>query len=438
MAKKTKIPLTKAQKAARGRLALYIILLIVLVFALAIVALMVVNQKLTYALIDKAEQFKAVEYGEDRIYPVKDEDGDWCFMTDRTLKVLQITDVHIGAGFLSVNNDGWAMNAVATMITKEKPDLVIVTGDIGFPVPYAAGTLNNMNEAKVFVTLMNQLKVYWTFTFGNHDTEAYSFYTRENLSAFYEEEAKKSEYFLYQSGPKSVDGFGNQVIKVKNSAGITTQALVTMDSHSYTDGDVFGILWKYDNLQQNQIDWYAQKIKAINDQNAAIDPSVGKVKSLTFIHIPLTEYRTAYKEYVNNGGKDTENVDFIEGYGKNGEVEGALAQNPFVKDPEATYGVFCGMGQDEFFETASQIGLQGVFCGHDHMNNFSLYYKGVRLTYGMSIDYLAYGGIYKEKAQRGCTIIEVNPDGSFECTPSNYYENYKANDYITEHPEEAK
>ncbi len=42
------------------------------------------------------------------------------------------------------------------------------------------------------------------------------------------------------------------------------------------------------------------------------------------------------------------------------------------------------------FERAVEIGsTKGIFCGHDHYNNISLEYKGIRLTYAMSIDYLA-------------------------------------------------
>ena len=54
-----------------------------------------------------------------------------------------------------------------------------------------------------------------------------------------------------------------------------------------------------------------------------------------------------------------------------------------------------------------------MFCGHDHLNNWSVEYKGVRLTYDMSVDYLAYFGIYKKYEQRGGTVITVQPDGSF-------------------------
>lgn len=65
---------------------------------------------------------------------------------------------------------------------------------------------------------------------------------------------------------------------------------------------------------------------------------------------------------------------------------------------------------------------QGAFFGHDHLNNFALNYKGVQLTYGYSIDYLAYSGISKYGLQRGCTIITIKPDGSFDCQLENYYQ----------------
>ena len=82
---------------------------------------------------------------------------------------------------------------------------------------------------------------------------------------------------------------------------------------------------------------------------------------------------------------------------------------------ETTIKCACG----NVIETGS---TKAVFCGHDHYNNFSIEYKGIRLTYGMSVDYLAYPGIYKEGSQRGCTVITVESDGSFDCKPESYYQ----------------
>ena len=40
----------------------------------------------------------------------------------------------------------------------------------------------------------------------------------------------------------------------------------------------------------------------------------------------------------------------------------------------------------------------------------------------MSVDYLAYPGIYKIGSQRGCTVISFAPDGSFDCKAESYYQ----------------
>ena len=49
-----------------------------------------------------------------------------------------------------------------------------------------------------------------------------------------------------------------------------------------------------------------------------------------------------------------------------------------------------------------------------HKHTLSITYQGIRLTYGMSIDYLAYSGIKKKHTQRGGTVIEIFDDGSFD------------------------
>ena len=67
----------------------------------------------------------------------------------------------------------------------------------------------------------------------------------------------------------------------------------------------------------------------------------------------------------------------------------------------------------DFFKKAVENGIiKWMFCGHDHLNTLSLTYKGIRLTYGMSIDCLGYNGISKRYIQRGGTLITRKTDGS--------------------------
>ena len=44
----------------------------------------------------------------------------------------------------------------------------------------------------------------------------------------------------------------------------------------------------------------------------------------------------------------------------------------------------------------------------------SLEYQEIRLTYGMSIDYLAMSGIARDTEQRGATLITIHDDGEWD------------------------
>lgn len=362
-----------------------------------------------------AGNYEKIDYNGNQLVPEKDENGNWVFTTDEDFKVVQLTDIHLGGGYMSKSKDEMAMRAVASMLTTEKPDLVVVTGDIAYPVPFQAGTFNNKSGAKQFITLMESLGVYWTVNFGNHDTEAYSYYDRESISELYSDESLK--YCLYQPGPDEVDGFGNHTIEVKNSDGIITQALVMLDSHSYTDGDFLGIFWKYDNIHQNQVDWYKSEIQRMNKENTNVLKAnnvekgseawknFSTVKSLCFFHIPLVEARDTWLELEANGFKDTDTAKYVDG----------------IIGEQGTR-IYCGIGEDELFETMVELGsTKAMFNGHDHYNNATFSKNDIIFSYGYSIDYLAYSGIKEEGSQRGCTVITCKPDASFQIDKYNYY-----------------
>ena len=133
------------------------IILIVIILAIGILVL-------TSVIGDSANTKMAKSFDKvinnDLLTPLKDNQGNWTFTTDRDFKIMQLTDIHIGGGFLSLQKDSWALNAVASMISYEKPDLVIVTGDMVYPVPFQAGTFNNLASTKVFASLMDKLGVY--------------------------------------------------------------------------------------------------------------------------------------------------------------------------------------------------------------------------------------------------------------------------------------
>lgn len=399
----------KCKKTIKG-LAITLAVIVAIAGLIAVLNILAVEN-----LVKKGASYAPVQYDEPVVL-AQDENGEKYFISDREIKVMHLTDIHIGGGFMSKGVDEKALNAVAAMVTAEKPDLVIATGDIAFPVPYMAGTFNNYSGAKAFANLMESLGVYWTVTFGNHDAEAYSYFDREAMGKFYENEEYK--HCLFASGPEDVDGFGNHVIEIKNSDGIITQALVMIDSQAYVDNTIIAsIKGEYDNIHENQVEWYEAEIKRMNKENADAIKAIqgeengglwetyGTVKTLAFFHIPLVEMADAWYAFEEGGFKDTEDFKFIDGIlGEGGRR------------------VYCGLGDDSMFEKMLELGsTKAMFNGHDHYNSTTFEYKGIQFSYGYSIDYFAYSGIDKEGSQRGCTVITCKPDTSFTIEKHNYY-----------------
>lgn len=376
------------------------LLSIILVFLAIFLFFAIANRINARAMHEYIDTFGKVEF-ENQLHPQYDENGVAYFVTDEDFKVMQLTDIHLGGSLISSQKDKMAINAIYAMINEEKPDLVVVTGDISFAVLRTAA-LNNRFAHEMFAHIMENLGVYWTVAFGNHDSEVYNYYTRSEVADMYESE--DLEYCLFDSGPDDVYGECNHAINVRNSQGLVTRSIIMIDTNSYTDEDVFGFNWIYDNIHEDQIQWYKDTIDGINKYNKSIDENAECVKSLMFFHIPLMEVRDAYHEYLENGENDE--LKYIRG-----EV-----------GEKAPY-VYCSEESEEMFETIVELGsTEAIFYGHDHINNIVLEYQGITLCYGYSVDYFAYWQIAKQGSQRGCTIINCHPDTTFEIIHENYYQ----------------
>ena len=401
---------------------LLVILIILLSIGGVLLGFTVANIINELAMNKYIDSFAKVEI-ENQLEPKFDKDGVPYFETDDDFRIMHLTDVHIGGGVLSAAKDKKAINAVAAMVTAEKPDLVIVTGDISFAVPWG-GTLNNSYAHNMFARLMENLGVYWTVTLGNHDSEIYNFYNRSAVGKMYEDESFK--HCLFSRGPAEIFGECNHVINVKNSKGLITESLIMMDSNSYTDEDPLGINWIYDHIRDDQVEWYEGVVEKYSAENRSVYESLPEserpanagdfltVKSMLFIHIPLMEVRDAYDSYLKNSS--TADMLYIEG--NVGE------ESPYV---------YCGKEKSKIFDVMLSIGsTQAVFYGHDHLNNLVMEYKGITLSYGYSIDYFAYSGIEKIGAQRGCSVITCSPDTSFDIVHENYYQDKYPSQYEKE------
>lgn len=302
----------------------------------------------------------------------------------KPFRILQLTDVHIGGGPFSIKKDKKALNAVETLVKKADADFVVITGDIAYPLWPWSGTFNNLRASKKFADLMNRLGCEWTLVFGNHDAETFAFYSKDRIADFYMKQPKCH----FQKGDGNVYGIGNYAIKLNNGDGSLNTALMFIDSNSYLGWNFFT---GFDTIHDDQIEWYKRTVEDMSKD--------GKLaNSLAFFHIPPKEFKEAWDKC--RLGSD--------------EVK---YHHGFVQEKDNYFG-YPKTKEGNFFKEMVKFGsCKGMFMGHDHLNTVSLTYKGIRLTYGMSIDYLAYAGISKRHTQRGGTVIEIYDDGSFDVIP---------------------
>ena len=370
---------------------------------------------------------------------------------DGTFKILQLTDIHFINSDVEnerdvsksyAYRDEWAMTAIKDIVERADPDLIMVTGDSTFTLDtmlHIIGNNDNLSAFKKMARYIDSFKIPWAFLFGNHDEEG-SLHarlgsveeTKKTLGAFLN--SSEIKYCLYDNGPEEINGVGNYIINVVNKDGSTNMPLVLFDSGSYlkgivdeNDGKAYADQRKYEWVHDDQLDWYEA---AINDISRI---EKKRVDSIVFQHIPFPEYATAIDSYINALtalGEDWQDTIKVDGTERtlNTSIGTLTYHGGIYGDGEVAcsyIGSFHGHdfdGGHEFERLVSLGSTKYVFCGHDHRNTFSFTYKGIRLSYSMSIDYSANGlvpppladnqTIYDETVQRGGTLITLQKDSS--------------------------
>ena len=291
-------------------------------------------------------------------FQIRDEETfSLCIPTDRDYKILQLTDLHLGFGMFSGKKDRLALEAVTELVRRTGPDLIVLTGDSVFPFFPKSGTMNNRKQAQKLLAFLDGFRIPYTFVFGNHDCEMGATCNKEQLAEIFA--TGKYAVFTkgrYEHSPQNpIAGVGNFVLDLIDGEGRVLLPLIHLDSNMYGDGWFFS---GFDCIHEDQTDWCMEKL---NER---------KVPAMAFFHMPPAEFKEAY-EKMKLGDHS---VSYEHGsIGEKNEYFGISNRPP------------------HFFEKAVDNGwLKWIFCGHDHLNTLSLTYKGIRMTYGMSIDYLGY------------------------------------------------
>lgn len=299
----------------------------------------------------------------------------------RPFRILQLTDLHLGFSPLSRAKDDLALAAVRETVGKARPDLIVLTGDSIFPFLPLAGTVDNRRQAQQLTEFMDGFEIPYTLVFGNHDSEIFSRCGKEELAELF----KAGKYCIFTEGRKELSGVGNFLIELVDASGKVLLPLVLLDSNMYCRGKWF--FSGFDGIHDDQTDWCMRRLDALRQENPCI-------KAMVFFHMPPHEFKEAY-EKMKLGNRSV------------------IYRHGSIAEKDEYFGI--SKYKSAFFDRAVENGvIKWMFCGHDHLNTLSLVYKGIQMTYGMSIDYLSYKNIKKSYIQRGGTLITRSPDGTVD------------------------
>lgn len=252
------------------------------------------------------------------------------FNSDKKFKIVQFTDVHFKP---DVPESEAALTAINKVLDSEKPDLVVLTGDIVTGSPARRGWETVTNQ-------IIQRRIPFAAVLGNHDDEQDM--TRDQLGEMIE----KMPYSLMVGKTKNISGNGNYILEIKASEGKqTSEILYFMDSNAYSKIKGVGT---YNWFQADQIEWYRNQSEKQKKKNNG-----ETLPALAFFHIPLPEYNQAYRNQKN-------------------PAIGVRLENE--ASPTLNSGMFAAM-----LESGD---VTATFVGHDHVNDYVSYLYGIGLCYG--------------------------------------------------------
>lgn len=287
--------------------------------------------------------------------------------------VLNLTDIQLDDDDLYADIGVYTEDLVRKIVAEKDPDLITLSGD-------------NAWSAMAYlelIELMDSFGIPWAPVMGNHDGQGCpsEFWAAYNLAS--------AENCLFQFGPKDM-GYGNYIINITENDEIihTFFMMDTHNSNEFTQEDGT-VVEGYDHLWPNQLAWYEWAVKGIADM-------AGKtVESTAIMHIPVYEIHAAW---------DSVSIE------KEGFEFGILDPNNTVGATGSVYELPCPAPVNNgFFELCKDLGsTKNMIFGHDHVNDCSVPYEGIRLTYAVKSGF----GCYWHNDLLGGTTVTINELGN--------------------------
>ena len=307
--------------------------------------------------------------------------------------------------FLYCNNDGnftilivsdpqcdteeqWyeARDELEILIKRSNPDFVLINGDMNSNNKIPGDMWN------IFIKPINDRKIYWSTTNGNHDFFNFNHY---KMYKKYENCLNS----LVNAGDKNYDYKRpmNYVIPIySHDKKRIVFALYGMDTGT---SNKYG----YEGLTKKQINWYNQqseKLKNLNNNKRVI--------SLVCMHIPITQTLDMFYSSGGKASKAKENGGIYKVYGVTNQKGTAVknytcADGTFVS--ESYLHVTAPQNDRGFFdEILKQNDVKAIIFGHEHNTNIIGSYKGVLLGFAGKLS----SGCYSDNACRGGRVIKIN------------------------------
>lgn len=301
------------------------------------------------------------------------------FNSDHKFKIMQIADTQ---EIPAVSPD--TLSLINNALDREKPDLVIFTGDQikGYSKKFKKDPAIIESTIDTLVEPIAKRNIPFMVTYGNHDAQCgvdnrgqYKFYAK---------------YDNFISGDlRNADDVGTADIQIYSSTeDKPVFELYIIDSHGKAK-DGAG----YAPVDKKQIEWYVSRREQLKAENGDYLPS------LVFQHIPVPEFFDVIKK-VPKGTKGA-----VPAYGAHENEyfvlnDETIAEGGFMLESPASPDVNTGE-----FEAMSEKGdVLGIYVGHDHNNSFVVKYKGVDLGYTQGAGFNVYG----PGENRGVRIFELD------------------------------
>lgn len=282
---------------------------------------------------------------------------------DGTFKILAISDLHYRP---EPDPDGLALTE--KLIGLEKPDLVIVEGD-NISGDRCA-TLQDIEASVANVArVMEATKTPWAVVLGNHDQDhfAKTAVPRDQAFRLYERYAHN----LNSGWVEGLSGVGAKTLMVWDTAGRKpVSALWLLDSGGPAPAPL-----RYEWFRPDQVAWYWRTSRELEQTWG------DKVPGLMFFHIPLPEFHEMIL------------------------TRKVIGERHEPESPSSINGGLFGAALD-------RGDVMGMFCGHDHVNNYVGRYHGIALGQVGVAGYYGYPHTPPKDATndraRGGRVLQLN------------------------------